>query len=75
MGGEYYTHTGGGAGTIFAFHTIQSTTDTATVIKTKDIFTAPSLKLVPTVGILSDEISMIMRRLVLSAMSNHVVQC
>ena len=61
--------------TIFTFQTLQSTTDTATVIKTQDIFTAPSMKLVPTVAILSDEISMITRRLVLSAMSNHGVQC
>ena len=74
MGGEYYTHTGGGAGTIFAFHTIQSTTDTATVIKTQDMCSVLNMWSVPTLGILSDEISITMRRLVLSAMSNHVVQ-
>ena len=44
-------------------------------ISTQDMFTVLNMRSVPTVGILSDEISITMRRLALSAMSNHVVHC
>ena len=44
-------------------------------ISTQDICTVLNMRSTPTVGILSDEIFMITRRLVLSASSSHVVQC
>ena len=44
-------------------------------ISTQDICTVLNMRSAPTVGILSDEISMIMRRRALSALSSHVVQC
>ena len=44
-------------------------------IRTQDICTVLNMRSAPTVGILSDEIFMITRRLVLSALSSHVVQC
>ena len=74
MGGEGYNHQGGGVNYLF-FHTIQSTTGITTAISSQDMCTVLNMRLVPTVGILSDEISMTMRRLALSAMSNHVFHC
>ena len=44
-------------------------------ISTQDMCTVLNMRSAPTVGILSDEIFMITRRLVLSASSSHVVQC
>ena len=61
--------------TTFVFLTIQSTTGTATVINSQDMCSVLNMRSIPTMGILSDEIFMITRRLVLSALSSHVVQC
>ena len=44
-------------------------------ISTQDMCTVLNMRSIPTVGILSDEIFMITRRLVLSALSSHVAQC
>ena len=64
MGGERYTHTGGGVNYLCLPHNPKY-----------DRYSDGNEDQGYIYGILSDEISMTMSRLVLSAMSNHVVQC
>ena len=73
MGGERYSHTGGGVNYLCLPHNPKY--DRYSDGNEDQGYIYGTEYEVSSVGILSDEISMIMRRLVLSAMSNHVVQC
>ena len=73
MGGERYTHTGGGVNYLCLPHNPKY--DRYSDGNEDQGYIYGTEYEVSSVGILSDEISMIMKRLVLSAMSNHVVQC
>ena len=59
--------------TTFAFHTIPSMTGTAMAISTQHTCTEPSMKFLSTMETLSKKVFIITTRLVLSALSNHVV--
>ena len=61
--------------TTFAFHTNPSMTGTAMAISTQHTCTEPSMKFLSTMETLSKKVFIITTRLVLSALSNHVVHC
>ena len=74
MGGEYYSHPGGGASYLCLPHN-QNMTSTRMAIRPLDTCTALNIKWMITTETLLREIFTTMMRLASSASSSHVVQC
>ena len=76
MGGEWYGHQGGGVNYLCLPHNPNYDRYNDGNQASGYVYGVEyEVNTLPTMGILSDEIFMITRRLVLSASSSHVVQC